>query len=112
MVASVRQYCSLLSHPAEECSISSPRPSIIYSKSSTEGSDPFSDGRHIVHDIDIEDIVVLVYRPANLARSPRFARPDGIAFWHDVKAVYDIVYAVYKINGSLGKKGSATVNFR
>ena len=69
-----------------------------------ENAKDFHYGRHIIH--GIEDIVVLVYRPANLARSPRFARPDGIAFWHDVKAVYDIVYAVYKINGSLGKKGT------
>ena len=64
-----------------------------------ENAQDFHYGRRIVH--GIEDIIVLVCSPANLAGSPRFARPDGVAFWHSVKAVYDLIYAVYKVDGSL-----------
>jgi len=63
-----------------------------------EDAQDFHFSRRVVH--CIEDIVVLVCCPANLARSPRFARPNGIAFWHDIKAVHDLVNSVCKIDGS------------
>ena len=53
----------------------------------------------IVH--GIEENVVLVCRPADLAGVPWFSRLDGVAFWHDVKTVDDVVYAVGKFGGGL-----------
>lgn len=64
-----------------------------------EDAQDFDYCHSIVH--GIEDIVVLVCRPADLAGVPWFSRPDGVAFWHDVKAVDDIVYSVGKIGGGL-----------